>query len=104
MAGFRFTEAPKSATVALRCPYSSSPTRRISDFLSSSRGPNLGRTFVLPLPSQRGPQNAVWPFQFDFKLFGIPTLPFRYGIFHPFLTLTKGFSFLCSKNRGVEQQ
>ncbi|GBN48505.1 hypothetical protein AVEN_4125-1, partial [Araneus ventricosus] len=97
--GTSFTEAPKCASLALRFPYSSSPTWRISDFLASSRGPNLGRIFVLPLNSQRGPQKAIRPFQFDFKLFGIPTLPIHYANFHGFLTLTNSFSFPCSKNR-----
>ncbi|GBM14685.1 hypothetical protein AVEN_97193-1 [Araneus ventricosus] len=73
------------------------PTQRISDFLASSRGPNLGKTFVFPPTSQRGPQKTKRTFQFDLKLFGIPTLPIRYANFHRFLTLTKGCSFLCSK-------
>ncbi|GBM89164.1 hypothetical protein AVEN_157753-1 [Araneus ventricosus] len=72
--------------------------------LASSRGPNLGRTFVLPLSSQHGPRKAIRPFQFDFKLFGIPTLPIRYASFHQSLILTKGFSSPCSKNRRVEQR
>ncbi|GBM05806.1 hypothetical protein AVEN_280-1 [Araneus ventricosus] len=46
--GTSFTEAPKCATVALRSP--SSPTRRISDFLASSRGPNLKKPFVSHYP------------------------------------------------------
>ncbi|GBN72747.1 hypothetical protein AVEN_36875-1 [Araneus ventricosus] len=61
---------------------SSFPTGRISNFLASLRGPNLGRTFALPLASQRGPQKAIRPFQFDFKLFRIPALPIRYANFH----------------------
>ncbi|GBM03216.1 hypothetical protein AVEN_142517-1 [Araneus ventricosus] len=72
-------------------------------FLASSRSPNVGRTFVFPLPSQRGPQKVIQAFQFDFKLFGIPTLPFRYANFHRFLILTRGFSFPCSKNSSEEQ-
>ncbi|GBO39779.1 hypothetical protein AVEN_262739-1 [Araneus ventricosus] len=39
--GTSFTDAPKCASLALRFPYSSSPTWRISDFLASSLGPNL---------------------------------------------------------------
>ncbi|GBO44359.1 hypothetical protein AVEN_142985-1 [Araneus ventricosus] len=78
-------------------------TRRISDFLASSLSPCLGRTFYLPLPSQRGPQKAIRAFQFDFKLFAIPTLPFSCANFHRFLTLTKGISSPRSKNRRVEQ-
>ncbi|GBO17244.1 hypothetical protein AVEN_236651-1 [Araneus ventricosus] len=62
--------------VALRSSYSSSPTLRISDILASTRGPNVARSFALPLASQRGPQKAIRPFQSDFKLFGIPPLPF----------------------------
>ncbi|GBM96761.1 hypothetical protein AVEN_178007-1 [Araneus ventricosus] len=62
--------------VAFRSSYSSSPTLRISDFIASTRGPNVARSFALPLASQRGPQKAIRPFQSDFKLFGIPPLPF----------------------------
>ncbi|GBN47464.1 hypothetical protein AVEN_97461-1 [Araneus ventricosus] len=64
---------------------------------------NLGSTFVSPLPSQRGPQKAIRPFQSDFKLFGIPTLPILYANFHRFLTPTIGFSFPCSKYSSVQQ-
>ncbi|GBO01367.1 hypothetical protein AVEN_245330-1 [Araneus ventricosus] len=71
--------------------FSSSPSQLISDFLSSSRGPNLGRTVVFRLASQRGPQKAIRLLQSDFKLFGIPTLPFRYANFHRVFTLTKAF-------------
>ncbi|GBO45449.1 hypothetical protein AVEN_231664-1 [Araneus ventricosus] len=100
--GTPFTEAPKCATSALRFPYSSSPTRWISDFLASSRGPNLGKTFVFPLPSQRGPQKAIRPFQSGLKLFGIPNIQSICTNFHLFLKLTKDFSFPSSKNSRME--
>ncbi|GBM78001.1 hypothetical protein AVEN_230094-1 [Araneus ventricosus] len=72
-------------------------------FLASTRGPNLGKTFVVPLPSQRGPQKTIRPFQSDFKLFGIPTLPIFYANCHRLPTLTIGFSVPCSKNSRVER-
>ncbi|GBM93133.1 hypothetical protein AVEN_56422-1 [Araneus ventricosus] len=82
-------------------PHFSSP---ISDFLASLRGPNLGRTIVFQLASQRKPQKAIMPFQSDFKLFGIPILPFLFGTFHWFVTLTVGFSFPSSENSRLEQR
>ncbi|GBN34000.1 hypothetical protein AVEN_143997-1 [Araneus ventricosus] len=93
--GMSFTEAPKCATVALRPPHLLPHT---ADFRFSSL-PNLGRAFVLPLPSQRGPEKAPRSFQFDFK-----RLPIRCADFHRFLALTKGFLFPCSKNCRVEQR
>ncbi|GBN29879.1 hypothetical protein AVEN_178985-1 [Araneus ventricosus] len=73
-------------------------------FLDSTRGSNVGRSFVLPLASQRGPQKFIRPIQSDFKLSGIPPLPFRYSSFHRFLKLTIGVSLPCSENSKVEQR
>ncbi|GBL91342.1 hypothetical protein AVEN_203493-1 [Araneus ventricosus] len=90
-------------TVALRSPYFSSPTRRISNFLASSRGHSLGRFFDMPLPSHRGPKLESAHEVLDFEFVGIPALPFRYANFHLFLKLTIAFSFPCSKNSILEE-
>ncbi|GBM66351.1 hypothetical protein AVEN_69099-1 [Araneus ventricosus] len=84
-------------------PYFSSPTRRISDFLTSSRGPNVGGYFYVPLPSHRGPTLELAHEVLDFEFVGIPALPFRYANFHRFLKLTIAFSFPCSKNSILEE-
>ncbi|GBN31546.1 hypothetical protein AVEN_186873-1 [Araneus ventricosus] len=105
--GKAFTNIPK---IALRQGSNSQNSSILSphegfrvSFLASTRSLNLGRTFVFPLPSQRGPRKALRPFHSDFRLFGIPTLPILYAIFHRFLTLTEGFSFPCSENSRLEE-
>ncbi|GBM82831.1 hypothetical protein AVEN_180918-1 [Araneus ventricosus] len=76
-------EAPKCPTtssgrgsedrsVVLRSPYSSSPTRRISDFLASSRGFNLGRPFDLAATLARGSNLESTHEVLDFEFVGIP--------------------------------
>ncbi|GBM94311.1 hypothetical protein AVEN_29818-1 [Araneus ventricosus] len=90
-------------TGALRSPYFSSPTRRISDFLASSRGLNLGRSSVVPLPLHRDPKLESAHEVLDFEFIGIPALPFRYANFLRFLKLTITFSFPCSKNSVLEE-
>ncbi|GBN05103.1 hypothetical protein AVEN_125478-1 [Araneus ventricosus] len=60
---------------------------------TSSRGPNLGRSFDVTLPSQRGPKLASEHEVWDFEFVGIPTLTFRYANFHRFLKLTIAFPF-----------
>ncbi|GBM82419.1 hypothetical protein AVEN_125855-1 [Araneus ventricosus] len=77
-----------SPTIALRSSLTSpfdppiSPhTRRISDFLASSRGPNLGRSFDVPLPSHQGPKLESAHEELDFEIVGIPALPFRFLLF-----------------------
>ncbi|GBM00039.1 hypothetical protein AVEN_53623-1 [Araneus ventricosus] len=84
-------------------PYFSSFIRRISDFLASSRGPNLGRSFDVPLPSHRGPKLESAHEVLDFEFVGIPALPFRYANFHQFLKLSIAFSFPCSRNSILEE-
>ncbi|GBM93926.1 hypothetical protein AVEN_1696-1 [Araneus ventricosus] len=64
-------------------PYFSSPTRRISDFLASSRESNLVRSFDVPLHSHRvfkleSPHEVV-----DYE-FGIAALLFNYVNFFRF--------------------
>ncbi|GBN05695.1 hypothetical protein AVEN_128481-1 [Araneus ventricosus] len=89
--GKAFNDVPKSGlrqgskSNNFFCPLSSTQLGRFRvSFLASTRGPNLGRTIVFPLASQRDPQKANRPFQSDFKLFRIPPLPFRYANFHWF--------------------
>ncbi|GBL96971.1 hypothetical protein AVEN_182547-1 [Araneus ventricosus] len=99
------------ATTALRfplpslfdLPHFSLHTRRISDFLASSRGPNLGRSFDVPLPSQRGHKSESEHEVLDFEFVGIPALQFRYGNFHRFLKQKIAFSFPCSKTSVLEE-
>ncbi|GBM31274.1 hypothetical protein AVEN_91276-1 [Araneus ventricosus] len=68
-----------SSKVRYHCssiPYSSSPTRLISDFLTSTRGPNLGISFDEPLPSHRGPKLESAYEVLDFEFVGIPLCQF----------------------------
>ncbi|GBM29899.1 hypothetical protein AVEN_246459-1 [Araneus ventricosus] len=86
-------------------PYPPLPLRgrfRVS-FLPSTRGLNVGRSFDVPLPSNRGPKLESAHEVFDFQFVCIPALPFRYANFHRFLKLTIAFSFLCSKNSLLEE-
>ncbi|GBM83915.1 hypothetical protein AVEN_125627-1 [Araneus ventricosus] len=54
-------------------PYSS-PNRRISDFLASSRGLNLGRPFDLAATLARGSKLASAQEMMDFEFVGIPSI------------------------------
>ncbi|GBM82156.1 hypothetical protein AVEN_5521-1 [Araneus ventricosus] len=91
---------PKSQNSSHPC--SSSATRGISGFISTStRGPNVGRSFVFPLPSHRGPKLESANGVLEFEFFGIPLLPTK---FHRFSTLKKGFPFSRSKTRPMEHQ
>ncbi|GBN00328.1 hypothetical protein AVEN_187131-1 [Araneus ventricosus] len=62
-------------------------TRRISDFLPSSRGPNLGKPFDVPLASYRGLKLESTHEVMDFELFGIPPLKIISPKFHMFFDL-----------------
>ncbi|GBM65032.1 hypothetical protein AVEN_68953-1 [Araneus ventricosus] len=86
-------------------PLSSSPTLgfRVS-FLASTRGPNVGRSFVLLLPSLRRPKLESADEVLDFEFVGIPPLPIICSKFHKSSILTIGFSFPCSKNSKMDQR
>ncbi|GBL99865.1 hypothetical protein AVEN_162857-1 [Araneus ventricosus] len=84
-------------------PYSSSPTRWISDLLASSRGSNLGSSFSVPLLSHQNPKLESAYEVLDFEFVGIPALPFRYANFHLFLKLVTAFSFPCPKTSILEE-
>ncbi|GBO26840.1 hypothetical protein AVEN_12127-1 [Araneus ventricosus] len=73
-------------------PNFSFPTRRISDFPASLRGPNLGRSFDVPLSSHRGLKLESAHQVLDFEIVEIPALPFGYEYFHRFLKLTKNYA------------
>ncbi|GBM69038.1 hypothetical protein AVEN_236144-1 [Araneus ventricosus] len=73
-------------------------------FLASTRGPNVGRSFVFPLASHRGPKLESADEVLDFEFIGTPPLPIIGSKFHRFSTLTIGFSFPCSKNSKMDQQ
>ncbi|GBN68784.1 hypothetical protein AVEN_118827-1, partial [Araneus ventricosus] len=78
------------------------PTQRISDFLSSKRGPNLVRSFDVPPTLVQGSKLESAHEVLDFDFVGIPTSPSRYAHFHLFLKLTIAFSFPCSKNSSLD--
>ncbi|GBM39779.1 hypothetical protein AVEN_25000-1 [Araneus ventricosus] len=60
-------------------------------FLASTRGPNVGRSFVLLLPSHRGPKLEPAGKVLDFEIVGILPLPIIFSKFHRFSTLTIDF-------------
>ncbi|GBM71449.1 hypothetical protein AVEN_127412-1 [Araneus ventricosus] len=72
-------------------------------FLTSKRGPNAGRSFVVPLPSHRGPKLESSDGVLDFEYFGIPPLPIHLLQISSDFTDEK-FSFLCSKNSRLERR
>ncbi|GBN56829.1 hypothetical protein AVEN_85815-1 [Araneus ventricosus] len=99
-------------------------------FLASTRGPKVGRSFVLPLASQRGPQKAIpirlqtirnstisiprWQFSSVFKTCDCFFLPafqkFESGAtvncllnFHRYFALTTSFGLEQSNLSGVER-
>ncbi|GBM59566.1 hypothetical protein AVEN_268745-1 [Araneus ventricosus] len=82
-------------------PYFSS-TRRI-DFLASPRGPDLGRSFDVSLPSHRDPKLESAHEALDSEFVWISAVPFHYANYHRFLKLANVFSFPCSKNSILEE-
>ncbi|GBM71391.1 hypothetical protein AVEN_248591-1 [Araneus ventricosus] len=99
--GTSFPESPKCATVAFRSP--SSPTRRISDFPASLRGPNLGKTFVFPLPSQRGPQKAHQAIPIRLQTIQNSKHPIHLQQFSSIFQTDERFFLQCSKSSRMEQ-
>ncbi|GBO43874.1 hypothetical protein AVEN_241468-1, partial [Araneus ventricosus] len=69
-----------------------------------TRGPNVGRSFALPLPSHRGLKLESADGVLDFEFVEIPPLSIMCSKFHRLSTLTIGLSFACSKNSKIEQR
>ncbi|GBN70848.1 hypothetical protein AVEN_189018-1 [Araneus ventricosus] len=59
-------------------PDSPSPGVILVSFLASTEGPNVGRSFVLPLRSHRGPKLESADEVLDFEFVGIPPSPIHF--------------------------
>ncbi|GBM08296.1 hypothetical protein AVEN_101427-1 [Araneus ventricosus] len=81
-----------------------SPKRGIAEFTNLDAGSKSRQKLCFLVTLTTGSQNAIRPFQSDFKLFRIPNIQSICANFHWLSTLTKSFPLPCSKDLGTEQR